>query len=93
MGGRAPPSGVPHPAEVTIFSPLLLAAPLLLLAIAVTSLWAYGPLGWVAAVALLVAVVVGTWRAVQLLRGWWRGTRVAPRPQVRPADLRRQPRP
>jgi len=78
---------------VTLFSPLLLAAPLLLLAIAVTSLWAYGPLGWVAAVALVVAVVVGTWRTVRLLCRWWRGTRVAPRPQVRPADLRRQPRP
>lgn len=78
---------------MTIFSPLLLAVPLLLLAIAVTSLWAYGPLGWVAAVLLVVAVAVGTWWGLRLLLRWWRSTKVAPRPQVRPADLRRQPRP
>jgi len=78
---------------VTIFAPLLLAVPLLLLAIAVTTLWAYGPLGWLAAVALVLAVVVGTWWCLRLLRRWWRGTRVAPRAQVRPADLRRLPRP
>ena len=74
---------------MSIFAPLLLAAPLLLLAIAVTSLWAYGPLGWIAAVLLLVTVVVLTWRTVRWIRRWWVGTKVAPRVQVRPADLRR----
>ena len=77
---------------MSLFAPLLLAAPLLLLAIAVTSLWAQGLLGWVAAVLLVLAVLVTTWWTGRLLLRWWRGTKVAPRPQVRPADLRRVPR-
>ena len=77
---------------MSLFTPLLLVGPLLGLAIAVTTLWAYGPLGQVAAVLLLVTVLVVTWTAVRLGLRWWRGTKVAPRPQVRPADLRRLPR-
>ena len=77
---------------VTIFAPLMLAAPLLLLAIAVHGLWAYGPAGWVAASLLVLAVAGATWSGLRLARRWWRGTKVAPRAQVRPADLRRLPR-
>lgn len=77
---------------MTLFAPLLLAAPLLMLAAAVVALSAYGPLGWLAAVLLVVAVGVGTWWSVKVVLRWWRGTKVAPRPQVRPADLRRVPR-
>lgn len=81
-----------HAEVVTLFAPLLLAAPLLLLAIAVASLAQHGPLGWLAAVLLVVAVVVVTCWAVRRVLRWWRSTKVAPRPQVRPADLRRLPR-
>ena len=77
---------------MSLFAPLLLAAPLLLLAMAVTSLCAHGPLGWVAAVLLVLGVLVTTWWSGRLVLCWWRSTKVAPRPQVRPADLRRLPR-
>lgn len=77
---------------VTVFAPLLLAGPLLLLAIAVVALWSWGPLGWIAAVLLVVVVLAGTWWSTRAVLRWWRTTKVAPRPQVRPADLRRVPR-
>lgn len=77
---------------MTIFAPLLLAAPLLMLAAAVVALSAHGPLGVVAAVLLVVVVAGGSWWSVKAVLGWWRSTKVAPRAQVRPADLRRVPR-
>ena len=75
-----------------VFGVLVLAGPLLMLATAVVSLCRQGPLGWVAAGALLAAVVGVCLVTVKLLLRWWRTTKVAPRPQVRPADLRRLPR-
>lgn len=67
-----------------------LAGPLLLLATTVVTLWAYGPLGWLASV-LLVAALGGAcrWVARVTLR-WWRSTKAPVRPQVRPADARRR---
>ena len=77
---------------MAVFGVFMLAGPLLLLAIAFVELWSFGPVGWCAAVALLVAVVAGSWLCVRTSLRWWRGTKVAARPQVRPADARRLPR-
>lgn len=55
--------------------PFVLAAPLLLLAEAVVTLWAYGPLGWLGAVLLLVAVVVTSRLLVRRVLRWWAGTK------------------
>lgn len=76
---------------MTIFAPLLLAAPLLMLATAVVALAGHGPLGWFAAVLLVLAVSWVSLRASKIALRWWRSTRVAPRPQERPADRRRVP--
>ena len=81
-----------HAGRVTLFAPLLLAVPLLLLAMAVVALGEHGPLGWAAGALLVVGVLWAAWRAGVLVLRWWRSTKVAPRPQVRPADLRRLPR-
>ncbi|MBC7374924.1 MAG: hypothetical protein H7323_13125 [Frankiales bacterium] len=76
---------------MTIFAPLLLAAPLLVLATAVVALAHHGPLGWLAAVLLILGVAWISLRAGKLALRWWRSTKVAPRPQERPADRRRVP--
>lgn len=81
-----------HHHDVPVFGVLVLAGPLLLLATAVVSLCRQGVLGWVAAGALLAAVGAACVGTVRLVLRWWAGTKVAPRPQVRPADLRRMPR-
>jgi hypothetical protein len=57
------------------FALLALAGPLLLLAAASMSLASRGPLGWVAAAALLVAVGWCTVRLTRLLLRWWAGTK------------------
>ncbi len=80
------------PGGVTVFAPLLLVAPLLLLAMAVVELARYGPLGWLAGLLLVLGCAAATWWSCRLLLRWWRSTKVPPRPQVRPADLRRVPR-
>lgn len=55
--------------------PFLLAGPLLMLATACVALWAYGPLGWIAAVLLVVAVLAVTRLACRACLRWWRGTK------------------
>lgn len=63
---------------MTIFLPLVLLAPALLLLTAVLALGSHGPLGWVAAVLLLVVVfVVCRWLARRAW-AWWVSTK-APR--------------
>jgi hypothetical protein len=60
---------------VTLLLPFLLAAPLLMLATAVVALASHGPLGWLAAVLLVLTVVaVLRWSARLVLR-WWRSTK------------------
>lgn len=60
--------------------PFVLAAPLLVLATAVVALWAHGPLGWVAAVALVAGCVGGTVLLARAVRRWWAGTKAPVRP-------------
>ena len=74
---------------MALFAVLTLLGPLLLLATTVVSLWAYGPLGWLASVLLVAGLAgAGRWTARATLR-WWRSTKAPERPQVRPADARR----
>jgi hypothetical protein len=64
---------------VTLLLPFLLAAPLLMLATAVVALAQHGPLGWLAAVLLVVTVlVVLRWSTQHCLR-WWRSTKAPER--------------
>ena len=62
--------------------PFVLVGPLLMLATAIVSLSAHGPLGWLASLALVLAVLLGTWWAVQVARRWWAGTKAPIRPSV-----------
>ena len=78
---------------MTLLLQFLLMAPLLMLVTAVVALVQLGPLGWVAAVLLVVAtVVVLRWTSVWCLR-WWRSTKAPERPPVpakaRPSSVRR----
>lgn len=68
--------------------PLVLLAPVMMLVVAVRSLASHGPLGWLAAAGLLVAVAYAVRRTVQVVRGWWATTRAPERPpQRRPSHL------
>jgi hypothetical protein len=60
---------------VALLLPLLLVGPALMLATAVVALWAYGPVGWVAAVLLVAGVVGVTWVLLRACRRWWRSTK------------------
>lgn len=60
--------------------PFVLAAPLLMLATAVVALWAHGPLGWLAAVLLVVGSALSFVLAVRAVRRWWAGTKAPVRP-------------
>jgi hypothetical protein len=60
---------------VLLVVPALLAGPLLLLAAAVVDLGGRGPLGWLAAAALLAAVWVATSWCARRTAAWWRTTR------------------
>ena len=77
---------------MSVFSFLALIGPLLLLATTVVSLWSYGPVGWLAAVLLVLFAVGATWWCVRATRRWWRGTKAPVRTQVRPSESRRAPR-
>ena len=55
--------------------PFVLVGPLLMLTTAVVALSAYGPLGWVASVVLVVGVVLGTRLVVRTVLRWWAGTK------------------
>lgn len=74
-----------------LLAPLVLAGPLLLLASALVALTARGPLGWLAAGALLAALGVLGREVVRRTRAWWRSTKVpeqtAPRPRRRHLPL------
>ena len=63
-----------------LLAPLVLAGPLLLLAEAVVVLSRYGPLGWLAALALVVAVVAASRWAVRTTLRWWATTAAPPAP-------------
>ena len=66
---------LPHPGRVALLLPLVLAGPLLMLATAVVALWAHGPLGWLAAVLLVVACLWVSRALVRVSLRWWRGTK------------------
>ena len=65
---------------------LVLAAPLLLLASAVVALAAHGPLGWLAAVGLVVGVVVVTRSSCRRCWTWWLSTKAPERPAGQPPE-------
>ena len=77
---------------MSVFSVLALIGPLLLLATTVVWLWSYGPVGWLASVALVLFVVGTLWWGVRRTRRWWRGTKAPVRAQTRPSEARRAPR-
>jgi len=56
-------------------APLVLIGPLLLLADVVWRLLQRGPLGWLAAAALLYAVWWATTRLLRAARRWWASTK------------------
>jgi len=63
---------------VTVFLPLVLLGPVLMLLTAVLSLASHGPLGWLAAGGLLVAVALtGRW-LVRTAWAWWASTKAPP---------------
>ncbi|MCW2681782.1 MAG: hypothetical protein JWM62_3183 [Frankiales bacterium] len=60
---------------MALLLPLVLAGPVLMLATACVALWSHGPLGGLAAVLLVVAVLlVSRWSCRSCLR-WWRSTK------------------
>lgn len=63
---------------VTLLLPLVLLGPVMLLLSAVLALGRHGPLGWVAAAALVAAVVWAGRRLARLAWAWWVSTK-APR--------------
>jgi hypothetical protein len=69
--------------------PALLAGPLLLLAAAVVALCSTGPLGWLAAVGLVVAVIWASAWSVRRVGAWWRTTRA---PDLEPGSRQREVR-
>lgn len=78
-----------QPGAVSVFALLALIGPLLLLATTVVDLWSRGPLGWLAAVALVASVVLATRWLVRVTLRWWRGTKAPERPYVPPTARRR----
>lgn len=76
---------------MAVFAVLVLAAPMLLLATAVVALVRFGPLGWLAALLLIVTVALACRLSFRLLRRWWRGTRAPTSVRVGPAERRRRP--
>ncbi len=78
---------------MTLFLPLVLIGPVMLLAVAVRSLASHGPLGWLAAAGLVVAVACLCRAAVRVMLAWWVSTKapelpVGVRPARRPPDTR-----
>ena len=72
----APAPRLPQAGRVTLLLlPLLLVVPVFVLAAAVAALWAYGPLGWLAAVLLVVGVLWATRLAARICLRWWRSTK------------------
>ena len=81
---------MPQPVRVGVFALLALVGPLLLLATTVVGLWAAGPLGWLASVALVLGVAGACRWGLRTTRRWWQSTKAPEQAQVRPADLRRR---
>ena len=77
---------------MAVFAVLALIGPLLLLATTVVGLWTYGPLGWLASIALVAGVAWATRWTTRLTLRWWRSTKAPVRTQVSPAQARRTPR-
>lgn len=65
--------------SVLLLAPLVLVGPLLLLAEAVLTLGRYGPPGWLAAAALVLAVLWASGWVWQRTRRWWATTRAPTR--------------
>ena len=77
-------------ASVLLLAPLVLAGPLLLLAEAVVTLSRRGPLGWLLAAILVLAVLWSTRWLCRRTRAWWATTRAPVRPmRSRPEAPRR----
>ena len=62
-----------------MFLPLVLLGPVLLLLSAVLALAAHGPLGWLAAAALLAATAWTSRWLARLAWAWWVSTKAPPR--------------
>lgn len=62
-----------------LLAPLVLAGPVLLLLSALVALWAHGPLGWLAAGALLATVVLVSRSLCRRSLRWWRSTKAPER--------------
>lgn len=78
---------------MSVFLPLIVLALLMLPAAAVLELWSYGPLGWLAAVALVGALAWScrwTWRTT---RRWWAMTKAPDITHPVAHDRRRHQRP
>ena len=75
---------------MTLFLPLLLLAPVMMLIVAMQSLASHGPLGWVAAAAFLTAVVWTTRWVLRTASRWWASTKAPERP---PTPARGRPVP
>lgn len=75
---------------MTVFLPLLLLGPVMMLIVALQTLASYGPPGWVAAAAFLAAVVLGTRWTVRAVCRWWASTKA---PVREPAPARARPVP
>ena len=73
---------------MSIFGVLALLGPLLLLAQAVVALWSHGPLGWLAAVLLVVTVILTCRWAWRVTWRWWGTTKAPVRPTTTVRDRR-----
>ena len=66
---------LPQAGRVTLLLPFVLVGPVMLLAAAMHGLAAHGPVGWGAALLLLVGVLDGTRRLSRATRSWWASTK------------------
>ncbi len=73
------PSAARTLTRVTVFLPLVLVGPAVILLDAVLRLAAHGPLGWVAAAGLLAAVFWTARALVRAARTWWASTKAPER--------------
>lgn len=64
---------------MTLFLPLVLLGPVMLLLSAMLSLSRHGPLGWLSAAGLLVGVCWACARLFRAGRTWWASTKAPPR--------------
>jgi hypothetical protein len=64
---------------VTVFLPLMMIGPVMLLLQGMVVLAGHGPLGWVAAAGLLAGTVLGTRWLVRAGCAWWASTKAPER--------------